>query len=144
MSCDVAKLNIEDSRRLYYVERIGWMPFRLVLNWIPTATQIFTYSLKPRIRCYKMSLKINVFFQWPISVARSHSSSWIKLYDVRWPVIWADLRAAFLQQCIVKYNNRTQYTVVDAKNTSKQGSRSWQSFGKRKKCLQFFRRTRIC
>ena len=26
----------------------------------------------------------------------------------------------------------------------KQGGRSWQAFGKRKKCLQFFRRTRIC
>ena len=25
-----------------------------------------------------------------------------------------------------------------------QGGRSWQAFGKRKKCLQFFRRTRIC
>ena len=29
-------------------------------------------------------------------------------------------------------------------NTLIQGARSWQAFGKRKKCLQFFRRTRIC
>ena len=28
--------------------------------------------------------------------------------------------------------------------TSGQGGRSWQAFGKRKKCLQFFRRTRFC
>ena len=29
-------------------------------------------------------------------------------------------------------------------NPSKQGGRSWQAFGERKKCPQFFRRTRIC
>ena len=28
--------------------------------------------------------------------------------------------------------------------TTKQGGRSWQAFGKRRKCLQFFRRMRIC
>ena len=45
---------------------------------------------------------------------------------------------------VIRISNAITYFLKHHHHHHNQGGRSWQAFVKRKKCLQFFRRTRIC
>ena len=89
----------------------------------------------------------------------------LTLYKVtrvaRWsPLLVKSLRTKFIVTSIAKKDNAATdedqawhfltsqvFNLILHTMTTldeKQGGRSWQAFGKHKKCLQFFRRTRIC
>ena len=103
---------------------------------LPNLSRIIGF-VKICVPNYIMSQSIWVvlcFLQCLVLCSKSHSVS-----DIVTNRAMCRLCQSLLKMKTISFNKGLIYFFVPT-----QGGRSWQAFGERKKCLQFFRRTRIC